>query len=94
MGKPDHEICEIPLALRHGSGFSLWLRDWFWASACVNLEILRFVLLRSLENRAVLVPDPRKYVIYDHLRVFTSCETPVVRAVTILFDLVAVVSGD
>ena len=41
MGEPDCEICEIPLALRHGSGFSLWLRDWFWASVCANLEILK-----------------------------------------------------
>ena len=94
MGEPDCENCEILLALRHGSGFGLWLGDWFWASACANLEILRFVLLRSLENRAVLVPDPRKFVIDDHLRVFTSCVTPVVRLMLILFDLVAVVSGD
>ena len=61
---------------------------------CGNLEILRFVLLRSLENRAVLIPTPRKCVIYDRLRVLTLCETPVVRAMIILFDLVAVVSGD
>ena len=91
MGEPDYEICEILLALRHGSGFGLWLGDWFWASACANLEILRFVLLRSFKNRAVLVPDPRKYVIYDHLRVFTSCVTPVVRAMIIITDLVAIV---
>ena len=60
----------------------------------MNLEISRFVLLRSLENRAVLVPGPRKYVIYDHLRVFSSRVTLVVRAMIVLFDLVAVVSGD
>ena len=60
----------------------------------MKLEILRFVLLRSLENRAVLIPTPRKYVIYDHLRVVTSCVTPVSRAMTILFHLVAVVSGN
>ena len=94
MGEPDYEICEILLALRHGSGFGLWLGDWFWASVCVNLEMLRFVLLRSLENRAVLVSTPRKYVIYDHLRVVASCVTPVVLAMTILFDLVMSVFDD
>ena len=58
----------------------------------MKLEILRFVLLRSLENRAVLVSGHRKYVIYDHLRVVASCVTPLVRAMTILFDLVMIVS--
>ena len=94
MGEPDYEICEILLALRHGSGFGLWLGDWFWAFVCVNLGILRFVLLRSLENRAVLVPDHGKYVIYDHLRVVASCVTPVVHAMTILFDLITIVFDD
>ena len=61
---------------------------------CANLGIFRFVLLRSLENRAVLVPDPRKYVIYNRLRVSSSCVTPVARAMTILSCLVAVVSGN
>ena len=61
---------------------------------CVNLEILRFVLLHSLENRAVLIPTPRKYVIYDYLRVFTSCVTPVARAMTVISDLVAIVFDD
>ena len=61
---------------------------------CGNLEILRVFLLLSLVNRAVLVPDPRKYVIYDHLRVFSSRVTPVVRVMTVLFDHVVVVSGD
>ena len=57
----------------------------------MKLEIVRFVLLRSLENRAVLIPDPRKYVVYDHLRVVAPCVTPIVRAMTILFDLVMIV---
>ena len=61
---------------------------------CVNLGILRFVLLRSFKNRAVLVPTPRKYVIYDHSRVFSLRVTPVSRAMVILFYLVAVVSSD
>ena len=57
----------------------------------MKLEILRFVLLRSLENRAVLIPTPRKCVIYDQLRVVTPCVTPIVHAMTILFDLVMIV---
>ena len=55
---------------------------------------MRFVLLRSLENRAVLVPTPRKFVIYDHLRVVASCVTPLVCAMTILVDLVTIVFDD